>query len=229
MNNICPICQFHGEFNTVEKPYSCRKFAECPKCNSHERHRLQYLVINKLAKSKKFYKKNILHFAPESFFREIFKRLFSVYVSTDVNIMDVDVKSNIIDLPFRDDSVDFIFVSHVLEHIQKDDLALLEIKRILKPRGGIAVIGVPIISKATIEYQKPIVQESGHVRAPGLDYITKMSKYFTSYDLYKSSDFELDFQLYVFEDRTVWPNNSAPYREPTPGEKHLEFVSVFHL
>jgi SAM-dependent methyltransferase len=45
-------------------------------------------------------------------------------------------------LPFKDDAVDRIVCSEVLEHVERDDLALEEIGRVLKPE-GIAYVTVP--------------------------------------------------------------------------------------
>ena len=67
---------------------------------------------------------------------------------------NVDFKVDLTDLPFSDSSYDFVFASHVLEHIQNDHDALAEIKRVLRP-GGIAVLPVPIIGAPTVEYPEP--------------------------------------------------------------------------
>jgi len=45
-------------------------------------------------------------------------------------------------LPFRDKSFDFLSALDVLEHVENDDLAIMEISRILK-ENGIAIITVP--------------------------------------------------------------------------------------
>lgn len=64
-------------------------------------------------------------------------------------------------LPFADDSVDYVYSSHLLEHLHRDDaLRLLgEVHRILKP-GGVARICVPDLSHALALYQEGKKQES---------------------------------------------------------------------
>ncbi len=69
-------------------------------------------------------------------------------------------------LPFRDDSFDCVIASEILEHLHQDDVALDEIKRILKP-GGILAVSVPRFGPETIcwalsdEYAN---SAGGHVR-----------------------------------------------------------------
>ncbi len=71
-------------------------------------------------------------------------------------------------LPFADNSFDRIIASEVMEHIPDDDAALVELTRILKP-GGIMAITVPasfpekICWKLSDEYYAP-KSVGGHVR-----------------------------------------------------------------
>jgi len=53
-----------------------------------------------------------------------------------------DVKADICDLPFTDNSFDVIFCNHVLEHIPDDTKAMNELYRILKP-GGWGIFQIP--------------------------------------------------------------------------------------
>lgn len=55
-----------------------------------------------------------------------------------------DVRADLLDLPFADESVDAIWASHVLEHIRSSEVsvALAEWLRVLKPRKR-AIIRVP--------------------------------------------------------------------------------------
>jgi ubiquinone/menaquinone biosynthesis C-methylase UbiE len=45
-------------------------------------------------------------------------------------------------LPFQDGSFDVVYSSHVLEHVNSEQKALDEMKRVLKP-GGVLIIGMP--------------------------------------------------------------------------------------
>lgn len=49
---------------------------------------------------------------------------------------------DLVHCPFPDNSLDEVVLLNVLEHIERDDLAVAQLKRILKP-GGVAVIEVP--------------------------------------------------------------------------------------
>ncbi|MDQ1254826.1 MAG: hypothetical protein QG646_4096 [Euryarchaeota archaeon] len=217
----CPICNYHGPFLNVR-----RRQEVCPKCSSVERHRLQFLVLQQLSLNYDISQMSILHIAPEPFFKRIFEKKFLQYVATDISRKkNIDCQADLLNLPFKSKIFDCVFASHVLEHIQDDEKAIAEIKRILKP-GGIAILPVPIVSKKTIEYPAPNPYESEHVRAPGLDYFDKYRRYFKEVIVFDSKNFPEECQLYIYENRTKYPNKKAPLREPVEGEKHDDFVPV---
>ena len=63
--------------------------------------------------------------APEQCFLDIFKGLKNLdYTTADLYSPIVDVKADILKLPFEDNSFDFILCNHVLEHIEDDELAI---------------------------------------------------------------------------------------------------------
>ena len=131
-----------------------RKHAKCPKCGAFERHRLQKLVLAKLSKRYEFSKMNILHFAPETHIRQYFQENFESYHSADLFMNNVDFKEDLRRLKFDKAKYNFVFASHILEHIKEDMNAISEIRRILTPN-GIAILPVPIISEKTTEYPEP--------------------------------------------------------------------------
>jgi SAM-dependent methyltransferase len=221
---LCPICNYYGRFLSYKPETGERKKAICPRCGAFERHRLQYLVFKEITQNIKTQEMSMLHFAPEQFFREIFKDRFGVYTTADLNGENVDRKEDLTHMSFSDNSFDFFYASHVLEHIKNDLEALSEIRRVLKPK-GIAILPVPIISDKTIEYNEPNPHECDHVRCPGSDYYERYKKYFSEIKLYRSSDFEERYQLYIHEDRNIWPN-TMPLRPSTPGSRHLDIVPV---
>lgn len=79
------------------------------------------------------------------------------------------LRGNTYHLPFRDGAFDAIIASEILEHLHRDDAALLEIDRILKP-GGILAVSVPrywpeaICWALSEEYRNT---PGGHVRIYG--------------------------------------------------------------
>jgi SAM-dependent methyltransferase len=197
----------------------------CPRCDLYERHRLQFLVMGELGKQFDFAKLSMLHFAPEPRFQEVFRGRFAKYQTADIAAADVDFQVDIRALPFANESFDVILASHVLEHVDDDAIAIREVHRVLKPN-GFALLPIPIVSPYTIEYGAPNPREFGHVRAVGLDYFDRYRTVFAKVEVRQSADFPEQHQLYTYEDRTVYPNETAPLRIPMPGTKHPDFVPI---
>lgn len=223
-NFSCPVCNYYGPFLSIFPESGMRRHAECPKCGALERHRLQYLVLKEIFEKNDTSKMSLLHFAPEEFLKTIFQNKFKNYTTADLYAKNVDRKEDITCLSFSDNSFNFIFASHVLEHIKNDLLALSEIKRVLKP-GGIAILPVPIKCKKTVEFPKPNPREADHVRLPGEDYYDRYLAYFNVIKLYKSSDFDERYQPYFYEDKTKWPKTML-LRTSVPGVRHTDLVPV---
>lgn len=224
----CPICDYNGPFKDIHKLTELRKHAKCPKCNSLERHRLQYLVIQSIFEKRNTGKMRMLHVAPEPFFRDLFSMQFGRYETADLNMEGVDYKVDIQNLPFAGATYDFVFASHVLEHIPHDIKAIAEIRRILKPN-GIAILPVPVIVEKTVEYPEPNSYDNYHVRAPGPDYFDRFTQYFSRIEKFASDSFPEKYQLFVYEDRSNWPTDKCPLQTPMKGEKHIDIVPVCYV
>ena len=161
-----------------------RKNALCPGTFSLERHRLLWLYLKK---ETDFFNSNnkILHFAPEQCFHKFFKSFFKNYTSIDLNSPIVDIKADICNLPFNDNSYDYILCNHVLEHIYDDEKAMKEIFRVLN-KNGIAILQVPIDIKSNLtqegrdiddkEVRSKLFGQYDHLRMYGLDYFKKLKK-----------------------------------------------------
>ena len=173
-----------------------------------------------------FSRMSLLHVAPERVFRELFRQWFRNYTTADITRADVNYQVDLRNLPFEDNSFDCVYASHVVEHIKEDDQALSEIKRVLT-LSGIAVLPVPIVSVTTIEY--PQAYEFGHFRAPGADYFEKYKKYFAKVKTFSSHDFPRKYQVFICEDRTVWPTPERPLAHPMAEEKRIETVPVGYV
>ena len=154
-----------------------------PSTLSLERHRLLWLYLKN---ETEFFNKNlkVLHFAPEQAFYKRFRKLNNLdYTTTDLNSPLADVKADICDLPFEDDSFDFILCNHVLEHIPDDTKAMQELYRILKP-GGTAVLQIPQELDRAETFQDDSITDPkerakifgqyDHVRVYGRDYFQKL-------------------------------------------------------
>ncbi|EKP0309779.1 methyltransferase domain-containing protein [Aeromonas veronii] len=190
---ICPLCGFYGEFMTVRG----RPHAQCPQCLSLERHRLQFIILNKVLSERDTKKMTALHFAPEQCLQIHMSAMFENYQTADLYKKNVDHQVDLQSLPFANETYDIIFASHVLEHISDDRKSLSEIRRILKPN-GIAILPVPIVCQNTIEYQEPDPLQDNHVRAPGLDYYDRYADYFSSCKFYSSEEVDVECQPFVF-------------------------------
>jgi ubiquinone/menaquinone biosynthesis C-methylase UbiE len=137
----------------------------------------------------------------------------------------VDYKVDIRELPFDDATYDFVLASIVLDYVPDDSRAIKEIRRVLKPN-GIAILPVSLVCEKTIEYSEPNPFESNHVRASGMDYFERYEKYFPRVHRVSSEAFPHKYQLFIYEDRTVWPNRECPLRPSMPGEKHKDVVPI---
>jgi SAM-dependent methyltransferase len=221
----CPICSYEGPFANLSSFAGFRKHALCPQCGGFERHRLQYLVLRDALSVLSRQETKMLHFAPEKSFRQMFSRRFTKYETADLFMGGVDHKVDIQHLPFEDGTYDFVFASHVLEHIRDDRKAISEIRRVLRPN-GIAILPVPIVCDETIEYPDANPYEAGHVRAPGRDYFERYKEHFKRVEVYNSDSFPQKYQIFVYEDRSRWPIPECPLRPPMQGTKHADFVPV---
>lgn len=241
--HVCPVCGYKGPFRDADFHIwsygASQTDAECPSCGSFERHRLQRLVFEKLAASMDFSTKSLLHVAPEECNQGYLRRTFGRYVTSDLHADDyvaasgqltghLDVQLDLIKMDLPDASHDVVLATHVLEHIEDDRAALSEIRRILRP-GGFAVLPVPINAVKTIEYGEANGREFGHVRACGPDYFDRYREVFKRVEVYTSSDFPAEHQLYIVQDRTKWPPAGSPKLAPIPGEKHLDYAPVCYV
>jgi SAM-dependent methyltransferase len=224
----CPICAYRGPFCKVTPSTGTRSHAQCPRCGAFERHRLQCWCLHRLFFEHDFSKISLLHFAPESHLRNLLEPRVARYETADLYAGGVDYRVDLQSLPFSDNSYDFVYASHVLEHVLDDGRALSEIHRILSP-GGLAVLPVPIVAEQTVEYAAPNPHESEHVRAPGYDYFDRYRAHFSRVECFDSSQAPEYYQTYVYEDRTGWPNELSPLRPPMSGERHSDVVPICYV
>lgn len=154
-----------------------------PSTLSLERHRLLWLYLKN---ETDFFSAplKVLHFAPEQAFYKRFRSLKNLtYTTTDLNSPLADVKADICNLPFADNSFDVILCNHVLEHIPNDKKAMQELFRVLRPNGwGIFQIPQDLKRKTTYEdhgitdkkERAKIFGQYDHVRIYGWDFFDKL-------------------------------------------------------
>ena len=150
---------------------------------SLERHRLLWLYLKN---ETDFFTapKKVLHFAPEQAFYKRFRKQRNLdYTTTDLNSPLADVKADICNLPFEDNSYDLILCNHVLEHIPDDTKAMEELYRIMKP-GGMGIFQIPQDLKRETTFEDNTITDPkerarifgqyDHVRVYGRDYFDKL-------------------------------------------------------
>ena len=181
----CPVCE--GHFRKF-LPYGYEGYSErenvlCPKCLTLERHRVLWLYLKE---ETDFFSKprKMLHIAPDQPFLGRFRKMKHLDLTTaDLFSPLADVKCDIQDMPFEDNTFDVIFCNHVLEHVDDDKKAMSELHRVMKP-GGFGIFQVPIdYNRATTFEDSSITSEEDrvkhywqkdHVRLFGLDYPSKL-------------------------------------------------------
>ena len=154
-----------------------------PSTLSLERHRLLWLFLKN---ETDFFtaSKKVLHMAPEQCFLKRFKSLKNLdYTTADLYSPIVDVKADILNLPFNDNSFDVIFCNHVLEHIIDDNKAMQELFRVLKPN-GMGVFQIPQDLSLDSTYEDFSITspdertkhfgQYDHVRVYGKDYFDRL-------------------------------------------------------
>ena len=153
-----------------------------PSTLSLERHRLLWLY---LTNETNFFtsKKKVLHMAPEQCFLTRFRKLNHDYVTADIDSPIADIKADIVNLPFNDNSFDVVFCNHVLEHIQDDTKAMKELFRVMK-KGGMGIFQVPQDLNRDVTFEDnsitnpkeraKIFGQYDHVRVYGKDYFNKL-------------------------------------------------------
>ena len=146
---------------------SCHPDDVCPRCMSNARERLVYLYLKD--KTSVFTERlRLLHIAPEPHLRRTLRCLARIdYVTGDLIEQRVDVKLDVMMLPFPDDSFDLIICNHVLEHVADDRVAMRELYRVLRP-GRAALLQVPIAMALEDTLEDPTaVTEAERIRLFG--------------------------------------------------------------
>lgn len=154
-----------------------------PSTLSLERHRLFWLYLKN---ETRFFSEpsKVLHFAPEQCFLKRFRKLQNLeYTTTDLLSPIADVKADICNLPFEDNTYDVIFCNHVLEHIPDDTKAMKELYRVMKP-GGWGIFQIPQDLNRADTFEDDSITDKAerarifgqydHVRIYGRDYFDKL-------------------------------------------------------
>jgi len=160
-----------------------RENALSPGTLSLERHRLLWLYLQRETDLfSKPYK--VLHLAPEQAFYKRFKQMKNLdYITADLYSPLADIKADITNLPFDDNSFDVVFCNHVLEHIKDDTKAMKELFRVMKS-GGWGIFQIPLDKNRAVTFEDDSITDKDertrifgqydHVRVYGMDYFDKL-------------------------------------------------------
>ncbi len=229
----CPIC---GEFFIEFEPFGELLYEneQCPNCGSLARHRGLYLEMER--ETNIFNETNnikILHFAPEPSLYRLFDKKDKIdYVPVDLNkelykkelfffcagitlkyfenYQDyIKEQMDVQDIPYDNNTFDYIIINHVLEHVLQDKKAINEIYRVLKP-GGVAFISVPIGGEITNEDERintpelrlKYYEDPTHLRLYGRDLKGKLEDFGFEVEEYCSGTYfsKKDKKLYNLPD-----------------------------
>lgn len=167
--NICGGSEFGfgpgGRLSvTGQKPY-------CIACGSLERHRVIRDIFLKL-KDGTFDRARALQFSRDpsidrSWFRELEVSIYNGDNSLDMMRIDRDSAS-----------YDIVICNHVLEHVQYDNAALVELIRVLAPLGFLFLtFPDPARRERTADFDAPNAQQHDHWRLYGRDVIERFRRY----------------------------------------------------
>ncbi len=193
---LCPICGFHAKmflhFGALP-----RADAKCPSCGALERHRLFWAYMLKVSGFIANPPSCALHIAPEWILEQKLRPLVGKgYITADLMQADVDVRMDITDIKYPDCSFDFIYCSHVLEHVPDDMKAMREFRRVLTMNGS-AILLVPITAEQTVEdpsIEDPkerlrLFGQEDHVRKYGPDYLFRLENAGFNVEVLEPEDF----------------------------------------
>lgn len=183
-SRFCPVC---CRYSSTFAPFGIvpRDDAQCVWCGALERHRLLWLYLQR--KTDIFLTENgkkMLHVAPERCLEARFRQaLGKGYLTADLFADGVDVKMDICEINYPDNSFDVIYCSHVLEHVPDDRKAMREFQRVLNLKGW-AILLVPITVQKTIEdasvsdpnERLRLFGQEDHIRRYGADYQDRLNE-----------------------------------------------------
>jgi tetratricopeptide (TPR) repeat protein len=128
-----------GEMTSIDQ-YACSV------CGASDRQRLYAIWLEHEASIGRFKNRGrLLHFAPEIPLSKKIKALdiFGENLRVDLSMPEVDCRVDLKGLPFISESFDMFICSHVLEHVEDDDLAISELYRVLR-KGGCGILMAPV-------------------------------------------------------------------------------------
>ncbi len=167
----CPVCDWRGvRFRTFLSSDEVIPNCICPGCGSFDRHRQLVLgVREELARRRGWNPEVMVGFSLSTAMRfllehEGLSRCFRSDIDAEDRRFSPDFVADLRNCPLRENSVDWAFCSHVLEHIAELEVCVDELLRILKP-GGTAWLQVPFEPGLAHSRRIPIDPHRAHAHA----------------------------------------------------------------
>jgi len=168
----CKICGGEMEDHTQKDRWHPTNLRRCKDCYAQQRHEMLFENVKPRGR--------LLHCSPDKCLEKIW-RYKCDYVSADYIMRDdcgvsmADIKYDLTKTPFKDKEFDVIVLSHVIDAIKEEDLAIKELHRILKDDGTIYLINPMYDNELSQELKEP---EYYHWRRCGSDYWERYKELF---------------------------------------------------
>ncbi len=166
----CPVCGWRGaRFRNFLSADEVIRHCICPGCGAFDRQRLLVLGVRAELRTRSHAPGVMVGFSLSPALRFLLEheglaRCFRCDVNADDPRFAPDFAADLRRTPLRDASVDWIFCSHVLEHIAELEMCLDELQRILRP-GGTAWLQVPLEPGLAHSRRIPIDPFRAHAHA----------------------------------------------------------------
>jgi len=175
----CSCCGWEGRrfYDYLEVGFTARS-AECPRCNSHPRHRLFALWLRDVYPLREKQGRALV-FAPERALEGFWAEARGLSVlRTDIEpSRGVDLLADIQQLPFAASSFDLIWCQHVLTQIPDDRAAIGELCRVLRPATGELIVSASQErGKGTREFGRSNERLMGFWRVYGDDFTARLAE-----------------------------------------------------
>jgi SAM-dependent methyltransferase len=182
--HFCPVCDNKTGFKKFPYQPYFEKFYEhgfvfspfqfetlnlkqykCHTCGATDRERIMALYLKEYLQDCDKKDLKLIDFAPVKALSVFLKNLKkTTYRSADLYRKDVDDKVDITNMTiYRDETFDIFICSHILEHIENDDIAMKELYRITK-KNGLGLCLVPIMLSLDISLENKEYLETEHLR-----------------------------------------------------------------
>lgn len=169
-SRTCPVCGWQGrQFHNFLSGDEVIRHCICPGCGAFDRQRLLVLGVRAELRTRGLTPAAMVGFSLSPALRFLLEheglaRCFRCDIDAADRRFAPDFAADLRRVPLSDGSVDWVFCSHVLEHIAELDECVDELHRILRP-GGTAWLQVPIEPGLAHSRRIPIDPHRAHAHA----------------------------------------------------------------